>query len=301
MIVFHYTDIDNLAGILAATSRGNQRLVLKAKHRCYLNDDAQRTFGRYILPSCITAIEEELHVDPQLAIAPLFQQQGYLEHILNAVNTYDDHRQGVDSFVISFSEDQDNQVLWEKHCNGGRGVALGFDTEKMHPDPERFFNVFEEKCRYWSEDIKKPDFKLDPASSLYVSIREIYKMMSNPKVIDSFSIIYNRESPAMIVPQRIKDTLVENLITTFDVFNKQDVWRNEKEYRIALTPMPIDVEFLKENNGDYIPHANVMFPVDALRMMVIGPRCGKNAYGMIKSLLMQKGVMQEVKMLNSTK
>lgn len=105
----------------------------------------------------------------------------------------------------------------------------------------------------------------------------------------------------LIVPQRIKDTLVENLITTFDVFNKQDVWCNEKEYRIALTPMPIDVEFLKDNNGDYIPHANVPFPVDALRMMVIGPHCGKNAYGMIKSLLMQKGVMHEVKVLNSTK
>lgn len=301
MIAFHYTDIDNLAGILAATSRGNQRLVLKAKHRCFLNDDDQRTFGRYILPSCIAAIEEELHVDPQLAVAPLFLQHGYLDFILNAVNTYDDHRQGMDSFVLSFSEDQDNLELWEKRGNGGKGVALGFDTQKMHPDHERFFNVFEDKCNYWSEDIKKPGFKLDPNSALYASIRETYKMMTNPKVLEGFSMIYSQESPAMVVPQRIKDTLVQNIITTFDIFNKQDVWRNEKEYRIALSPMPVDIEFLKDNNGDYIPHANVQFPVDALRMMVIGPRCGKNAYGMVKSLLMQKGVMQEVKVLNSTR
>lgn len=301
MIVFHYTDIDNLAGILAATSRGNQRLVLKAKHRCFLNDDAQRTFGRYILPSCIATIEEELHVDPQLAVSPLFQQHDYLEYILNAVNTYDDHRQGLDSFVLSFSEDQDNLELWDKRGNGGKGVALGFDTEKMHPDHERFFNVFKEKCNYWSEDIKKPDFKLDSNSALYASIRNTYKMMTNPKIVEGFSMIYSQESPAKVVLQRIKDTLVQNIITTFDIFNKQDVWRNEKEYRIALSPMPIDIEFLKDNNGDYIPHAIVQFPVDALRMMVIGPRCGKNAYGMVKSLLMQKGVMQEVKVLDSTK
>ena len=56
----------------------------------------------------------------------------------------------------------------------------------------------------------------------------------------------------------------------------------------------------KDNNGDYIPHANVQFPVEALRMLVIGPKCGKNAFGMVKSLFMQKGIMQDVKVLDST-
>jgi len=299
MIVFHYTDIDNLDQIPSSTSRGNQRLMLKAKHRCFLNDDGQRTFGRYILPSCIASIEEELHVDPQMAVAPLFQQPGYLDSILQGINVYDDHRQGLDSFVLSFSEDQDNPELWNKSGNGGRGVALGFDTDKLQPNHERFFNVFKEKCTYWSEDIKKPDFKLDAASTLYASIREAYKMITDKRVIDSFTTIYGQESSAAVVLQRIKDTLVQNIITTFDVFNKQDVWRNEKEYRISLNPMPVDIEFLKDSNGDYIPHANVQFPVEALRMLVIGPKCGKNAYGMVKSLFMQKGIMQDIKVLDS--
>ncbi len=301
MIVFHYTDIDNLAKIFADTSRGNQRLVLKAKHRCFLNDDAQCTFGRYILPSCISAIEEELHVEQQFAVAPLVRQSGYIDFILNNLNTYDDHHQGLDTFVVTFSEDQDNHVLWEKLGNGGRGVALGFDSDKLLPDHERFFNVYHEKCQYWSEDIKKSDFRLDPSSALYVSIREAYKLMTNPKVLDSFTRLSRHEGPAIIVSQRIKDTLVQNIITTFDVFNKQDIWRNEKEYRIALSSMPINTEFLEDKNGDYIPHANVHFPVEALRMIVIGPRCGKNAYGMVKSLLLQKGIMQEVEILNSSK
>ena len=93
---------------------------------------------------------------------------------------------------------------------------------------------------------------------------------------------------------------MQNIITTFDVFNKQDVWRNEKEYRIALSPMPVDIEFLKDNNGDYIPYANVQLPVASLRMLVIGPQCGKFAYGMVKSLFMQRGVAQDIKILESS-
>lgn len=300
MIVFHYTDIDNLEQILVSTSRANQRLVLKAKHRCFLNDDAQCTFGRYLLPSCIEAIEAELGVDPQKAVAPLIKRPGYLQQVLDSVNTYDDHRQGLDSYVLSFSEDQDNAELWKKNAHGGRGVALGFDTDKLLPDYERFVNVFKNKCTYWAENIKDAGFRLDTHSKLYADIRETYKMMSNPKVIDSFQMLYSQESPAAVVPQRIKDTLVSNIITTYDIFHKQDVWRNEREYRLALSPMPIDVQFVKDENGDYIPYANVALPVAALRMIVIGSKCGRNAYGMIKSLLMQRGLSQEVQVLNSS-
>lgn len=300
MIVFHYINIDHLESILAATSRGNQRLILKAKHRCYLNDDTQRTFGRYLLPSCIENIENELGIDPQMAVTPLIKQKDYLQYVLDSVNTYDDHRQGMDSFVLSFSEDQDNAELWCKSVHGGRGVALGFDTDKLHPDYERFVNVFSEKCHYWSDDIKVFDFHLATDSKLYASIRETYKMIFNPQVIETFKKIYSLKSPATMVPQRIKDTLVMNLITTFDIFHKQDVWRNEKEFRISLSPMPTDILFIKDESGDYIPYANVSFPVAALRMIVIGPKNGKNAYGMIKSLLLRKGVSQDVTVLNST-
>ena len=299
MIVFHYTDIDNLEQILSATSRGNQRLVLKAKHRCFLNDDAQRTFGRYLLPSCIEAIENDLGVDPRMAVSPLVKQETYLQGILDYVNTYDDHRQGLDSFVLSFSEDQDNAELWRKYAHGGHGLALGFDTDKLQPDYEHYINVFNDKCHYWSDDIKAPGFHLAADTKLYASIRETYQMMSNPKVIDSINVICSQDGPAAMIPERFKNTLVSNIITTYDVFHKQDVWRNEKEYRISLCPMPIDIQFVKDENGDYIPYANVPLPVAALRMIVVGPKSGKNAYGMIKTMLMQKGVSQDVGILYS--
>lgn len=299
MIVFHYTDIDKFEQILAATSCSNQRLLLKAKHRCFLNDDAQRTFGRYLLPSCIEAVEDELGVDINQRIAPLFKEAGYLDFILKSVNTYDDHCQGLGSYVLSFSEDQDNADLWKKNAHGGRGLALGFDTDKLLPDYDRFVNVCKDKCTYWSDNIKEASFRLDTHSKLYADICETYRMMANPKVIDSFKMLYSQESPAAVMPQSIKDTLVSNIITTYDVFHKQDVWRNEKEYRISLSSMPIDVQFVKDENGDYIPYANVSLPVPALRMIVIGPKCGRNSYGMVKSLLMQRGVSLNVTVLNS--
>lgn len=298
MIVFYYTDIDNLERILASTSRGNQRLVLKAKHRCYLNDDAQRTFGRYLLPSCISSIEAELGVDSTKAVAPLIMNPDYLSFVLESINTYNDHKQGIESFVLSFSEDQDNVELWRRNANNGRGIAIGFDTGCLQPDYEHFINVYGEKCCYWSENIKSSNFRLSPDSKLYASILETYKLMSNPRVVDSFNVFYGQNGPDF-ASQCIKDTLVANLITTYDVFHKQDIWRNEKEYRISLSSMPVDVEFVKDENGDYFPYANVTFPVSALRMIVAGPKVGKNAYGMIKSLLMRKGVSQDVVVLYS--
>lgn len=300
MIVFHYINIDELEQVLAATSRGNKRLTLKAQHRCFLNDDHQHTFGNYLLPSCIDSIEDELGIDPQIAISELIKQKDYLKYILDSVNTYNDHNQRMEIFVLSFSEDQDNIEMWRKATNCGRGLALGFDTDNLHPEQSRFFNVFSEKCTYWSDEIKKSDFRLTSDNNLYKSIRDTYKMMANPQVIESFNQIYRQDGPIASVPQRIKDTLVSNIITTYDVFHKQDVCRNEKEYRISLSPMPTDIFFEKDANNDYIPFANVSFPVDALRMIMIGQKCGRNTYGMVKSLLLQKGISHDIKILNST-
>lgn len=299
MIVFHYTDIENLDQILSTTSKGNQHLVLKAKHRCYLQDDSQRTFGRYLLPSCIEAIEADLEIEPVMTVSSLIKDPQYIQYILDSVNTYNDHRQGIESFVLSFSEDQDNVELWEKSGNAGRGVALGFDTDKLQPDYKRFVNVFSDRCTYWSDQIKDRDYRLDKNSKLYAGIKRVYQMMSDPRVIESFSVIYGQENPQTQILQRIKDTLVSNIITTFDVFNKQHTYRNEKEYRMSLGAMPVEIEFVKDPEGDYIPFANVAIPVAALRMMVIGRKCGKNAYGMIKSLLMQKGISQDISIINS--
>lgn len=300
MIVFHYINIDELEQILATTSRGNQKLTLKAKHRCFLNDDHQHTFGNYLLPSCIDSIEDELGIDPQIAISELIKQKDYLKYILDTINTYNDHNQGMEFFVLSFSEDQDNIEMWRKNTNGGRGLALGFDTDMLRPEHSRFFNVISDKCTYWSDEIKKSDFRLTSDNNLYKSIRDTYKMMANPQVIESFNQIYKQDGPAAFVPQRIKDTLVSNIITTFDVFHKQDVCRNENEYRITLSPMPIDILFEKDINNDYIPFANVPFPVEALKMIMIGQKCGRNAYGMVKSMLLQKGISHDIKILNST-
>lgn len=299
MIVFHYIDIDELERVFAVTSHGNQRLVLKARHRCTLEDDMQRTFGNYLLPSCIEPIENELGVEPQMAVSPLVKQAAYLKYILDSINTFDDHRQGVENFVLSFSEDQDNSELWHRNAHGGRGVALGFDTDRLQPDFNRFMNVYSKKCTYWPDDIKSLSFHLAQDNELYASIREMYKMMSDPRVVESFKTIYSQDGSATHVPQRLKDTLVSNIVTSFDLFHKQDVWRNEKEYRISLSTTSFDVQFEKDESGDFAPYADVAFPVDALRMIVIGPKSGRNAYGMVRSLLTRKGVSQNVKLLES--
>jgi hypothetical protein len=299
MIVYHYTDIDNLDSILFSTSKSHQRLNLWAKHHSFLTDDPQRIFGRYLLPSCIESIEEELEVESQFAITPLLKDIGYLNFINESALHYDDHSLDLAKYVISFSEDQDNLDLWLRNGNSGKGIAIGFDTNKLCLDSERLFNVFANNCTYWSDEIKSTGYKLNTQSQLYKNIKETYQKLSEPKILDALKVIHTQDGPSTAILQRIKNTLITNLIATYDVFHKQDIWQSEREYRLSLNSLPIDVEYHKDEEGGYIPFANVSIPVTALRMIIIGPKCGKNAFGMIKSLLQRKGISHEVFILNS--
>lgn len=299
MIVFYYTDLDNLETILASANGANSQVTLTAKHRCYLADDQKMIFGRYLLPGCIEEIENELGIDSQLALTPLVKGPEYMKYILSSTDVFDDRRTGLETFVLTFSEDQDNKEIWMREGSAGRGVAIGFDTDKLAPDYMNLFNVFSGRCSYWSDEVMDPQFRLNPDSELYSSVRDCYKLMSKPEVISSFKEIYRQSLPDASFNQRMADTLVSNLITRFSPFNKYDTMRCEREYRISVSIAPNQIRYIKDAEGDYIPVADLVLPADSLRMMVLGSRSPRNSYGMIRSLLTRKGFRQDIPILQS--
>lgn len=299
MIVFYYTDIDNLETILASTNGANAQVTLTAKHRCYLADDPRMIFGRYLLPACIEDIEKELGIDSKLALTPLVKDPEYMKYILSSTDVFDDRRTGLETFVLTFSEDQDNKEIWMREGSSGRGIAIGFDTDKLIPDYINIFNVFSGRCSYWSDEVMEPQFRLSPNSELYSLIRDNYRLMNKPEVINSFKEIYGRSLPDGNFNQRMAATLVSNLITRFSPFNKYDTMRCEREYRISVSIAPNQICYIKDAEGDYIPVADLILPADSLRMMVLGSRSPRNSYGMIRSLLIRKGFRQDIPILQS--
>lgn len=300
MIVYFYTPIDNLEQILAFTPQGTPRIRLEARHRSFLSDDPQSIFGRYILPRCLKDIERELDVKPENSLIPLINNREFMEAIFNSIKTFNDRELILSQFVVSFYENMDQLDLWMRYADRGRGIAIGFDTDLIREPFGQVFNFSLQKCIYWPKEVANGNYNLDNSLPIYSEIKEVYQSMSDPRISESFKKMYSQDGPEFIVARRLKETILHNLITTFDLFQKNDDWQEEKEHRMAVCAGGAEIHYKKDNNGDYIPYVSMEFSPEALKIIMIGPKCGRYTYGMIRSLLFDRKIKQQVQVLNSS-
>lgn len=291
MLVYHYTNIDTLEKILAKTSKENPTLTLRATHCNFLNDGSENTLGCMVLAKCIGQIEEDLNLDEKYRISSLFNEPRFINLAINDQRTFDDHAESEKSYyVISFSKDEDSLVMWSMYGNKGDGVALGFDTDGLVPIEEgdcSIANYLKGECLYWTDlELSKPT--LDKDSKLYGSIKEIYSQMSLLDVRKALKVLYLNEVPDGLMDFVINETIAKNLISFCSIFHKLGMWQNEHEYRVSMTD-PFKTQYYKSASGTYIPYTEVAYPLKALKEIMIGPKCGRNAYGMVRSLFLNRG------------
>lgn len=299
MLLYHYINIDDLERILFNNRQGVPCIKLRLKHRSVVVDGFCNTFNRQILPKCIEKIEKELCIDEKRSLMPLFQNVLYMEAVFRAGRTFDDRNAGITQFVLSLYEDIDNLDLWLRYGGSGRGVSIGLDTDKLKTPFGEVFNFFIRKCVYWPKGVATPAFQLDIPIDLYEEIKDIYQSSTNAKVVEAFQKLYEQDTPEFALTQRIKETLLHNLITTFDLFQKGDEWKREKEHRMISGAISNEISYEKNAFGDYDPFVEIEFPIEALKTLVIGPRCGKNAYGMVQSLFLKHQIKNKIQVLNS--
>ena len=303
MLVYHYTSIETLEKILSATSKENPVVMLRATHSNFLNDGTENTLGCMILPKCIRQIEEDLNVAEKDRISFLFEDLRFIQYAVDHQKMFDDHAEVLHSnFVISFSKDADSLVMWSMYGNKGDGVALGFETDELEPvkdsQDDILMNYFKEECLYWSdEDIKKT--QLDKSSKLYVSIKELYSSMADPIVQSSMRKLYESEGTGERVEMALKENLALNLISFCSIFHKLGMWQNEKEYRVSWGEF-VKIKYRKSASGVYVPYIDAPYPLSALKEIVIGPKCGRNAYGMVRSLFHSKGLFQGIPLIKES-
>ena len=299
MILYNYTTIDSLEEILSRDRQDVPTVKLRLNHRSSVSDDPSNVFGLCILPKCICEIEKELGVESKDSLMPLLQNRSFMESLFRRDRSFDDHSTGLTQFVFSFYENVDDYDLWLRYGNGGAGVSIGLDTDKLKQPFGQVFNFFIKKCVYWPNNITSPLQSFDIPSDLYDEIKEMYKSTNNVRVKQAFETIYSVDTPEFAIPQRIKETFVHNLVSTYDLFHKRDVWQKENEHRMTISMMAPEIRYVKNTNGDYNPYIEMEIPIDALKMIVIGPKCGKNAFGMIQSLFYGRQVKERIQVLES--
>ena len=299
MLLYYYTNIDDLERILSNNRQGDPCVRLKLKHKSAVGDGSYNVFVRNILPKCIEKIETELCVNERSSLKPLFQNVPFMEAVFRAGRSFDERNTGIAQFVLSLYEDIDNLDLWLRYGGSGRGVSIGLDTDKLNLPFGQVFNFYIRKCVYWPKGISNPTFQLNIPKDVYEEIKNMYQSSTNPKVVEAFKKLYEHDTPGVVLTQRIKETLLHNLINTFDLFHKSDDWAGEKEHRMTIGAMPYEISYEKNAFGDYEPFVEIEFPIEVMKTIVIGPRCGKNAYGMVQSLLFKNQIKEKIQVHNS--
>lgn len=290
MLAYHYTTIIALERMLSRANRDFPYITLRATQCNYLHDVAENTLGRYILPQCIDRIEKELKVPAEKALTAIINDPHYMDFMLENIRTFNDHEFCLSTFILSFSECRDSLNLWTRYGDNGTGVALCFDMDMMHSDYSNYFNETTKACRYWAKDaLKSGNAEID--TTLYEEVKSMYKAVTDHRVTDTFGKMYEQEGSGDI-KMRIVNTIVGHLMSDFSIFNKTDDWQDEREIRLSLSAATPDIIYYKRNaqDLDYVPAVDVSFPLRAMKSIVIGPKCGRNTYGMIQSLFYQRGL-----------
>ncbi len=293
MIVYHYTNIANLDKIISYNSAETPELKFRATNCKFLNDGTENTLGINIVSQFLASVEDSLNIKQEDKISPLLDIPGYIEHIYQNQKKFNDHNPTTDNYIISFSCDRDSLVMWSMYGNKGDGVAIGVESSLLNIPIEKGFNTDKRKCTYWPQRaIIELNENISP--DLFASIKDTYVLMTNPNVKESFIKKYDAKTRGnkddMIF--RYKETILMNLVTFYSIFHKLDMWSNENEFRFSTAGFGPVVRYYKNTKGMYIPYIDVSFPIDALKEIVIGPTCGRNAYGMVKSLMYERRLLQ---------
>lgn len=291
MIVYHYTPIDTLEKILAAFDSSEQsHLTLRGTHCVYLNDSTENVLGVVLVKRYIKQIEDEFDVSDDKRLMHVAQvPESYLAKLLR---TYDCHGIGFERFVISFSQDQDNLVMWSMYGNKGNGLALGFDTDHLTDQLtfNHYVNIEQGFCTYLGIN-QLLEATPESLPETYKAIKERYQELTRPEVMDSMKKVYQVDE-ATNGRMLMQQDLLMNLIQYASIFYKQDCWNNEREYRLSFETIGGNIQYHKNQTGDYIPHSDIPVPVAALKNITIGPATRKNAFGYVRSLLMQHNIQQ---------
>lgn len=110
--LYHYTTMEALVnGIIGLSRETGKELCLRATHAQYLNDPTELKIGKDCQQQLITKIAEKIGTTTN---GDTFSKQ--------LRDVYDN------SFLVSFSENEDSLPMWSMYGGNGQGIALEFAT-----------------------------------------------------------------------------------------------------------------------------------------------------------------------------
>ena len=149
-------------------------------------------------------------------------------------------------YIISFSECWDSLPMWNTYGNKSKGIAIGFNKEKLSQIEEYKF----EKCVYESKEYEQ---------YLTENIKQIHSCLH----IDSYSISFSSGFDNNLLKQHYK----------FLPILKNKSYNYEDEYRLIIPSKVVEKKELKFQTSDSLlkPYKEISIPFEYVTEIILGP------------------------------
>lgn len=237
--VYHYTSLETLNNII--NQANEQYLKLRATHIDFLNDYTEHSIAIDLLKNKL--IEYDNSLDKNIS--------KNFHNLLNDKRMSFFRYEEIDDlypFIISFSECWDSLPMWNTYANKSKGVALGFDKDKL----SKLQGFKFEKCAYESMEYE-----------LYLS-KNIERIHSCLKVNSYGMMSFLSGFGSKLLNQHFK----------YLPILKNKSYNYENEYRLIIPNKVIDNEELKFQASDTLlkPYKEILIPFECLTEIVLGPQ-----------------------------
>lgn len=235
--VYHYTSLDTFIKIINEATE--EQLKLRATHIDFLNDFTEHTIAISLLKEKLIEYDNTLEKN----------QSKNFQKLLNDNRMSFFRYEEIDDlypYIISFSESSDSLPMWNTYGNKSKGIALGFDKDKLSKLKGYKF----EKCVYDSKEYEQ---------YLNENIKQIHSCLH----IDSYSILFSSGFDNKLLKQHYK----------FLPILKNISYNYEDEYRLIIPSKVVEKEELKFQTSDTLlkPYKEISIPFEYVTEIVLGP------------------------------
>jgi len=259
-MLYHYTNIDVLQGILNQYSPNHPMLNFWASHCGFMNDPLEVKLGIDSIMQVLLHMPE-CELDGKELI-PLLDDQ-FFDYLMLA-STKDLDNVGI-PYAISFSLQKDNLTLWNTYGNHGKGICLGFNEQKL----SRSFPI-ELKRVIYRDELNELGFR-EALSDLYV------RMVSD----------FKKSTGADLSTKINKLSFLSYFIPEVAPLIKHECYKYEQEYRLVINR---GIPNFRNSNNRLIPYLPIAIPADALEEIYVGPDCGELEWLSVRLYLASKGL-----------
>lgn len=272
-IVYHYTTVNSLLGMLSECSAKEPYIIMWATHASYLNDKTEYKYGKKVCLDTIKEIENELNIPECERLSNVY----YNDDLNNGIELYDFFSSACPSthggipYIISLSRSNDALPMWNTYTKKGNGISIGFDDNLLYENRCAFGEIMQCALPMLEEKYEIRECIYNTSHNKFISIKDCYAK----EYLELLNSINEPITDDGINISKIKAiAFLKRFYSELAPYIKDGAYEYEQEVRFIVKDK--GEIYFRESNGMIIPYVKVKIPLECIKEIIIGPTMEAN-------------------------